>query len=107
MIIELEINGARVIVSGENLSVNVSEDAPAAPIRRETRKISGVHVLRDWLKAERGRSSRLAEHLEVTYGAVSNWKTVPTHRLAEISAFTGIDREALVPDAFRMARSMQ
>lgn len=104
MIIELEINGARIIVSGENLSVSVSEDTPVVPSRRETRKISGIHVLRDWLKAERGRSSRLAEHLGVTYGTVSNWKAIPTHRLAEISAFTGIDREALVPDAFRMAR---
>lgn len=106
MIIELEINGARVIISGENLSVSVSEDEPATT-RRETRKISGIHVLRDWLKDERGRSSRLAEHLGITYGTISQWKTVPTHRVAEISAFTGIERESLVPDAFRPAREGQ
>lgn len=99
MIIELEINGARVIISGDNLAVSVSEDAAIAPL-----KSTGVQALRKWLKGNRGRSSRLAEHLGVSYGTISQWKSIPTHRLAEIAEFTGIPREELIPDAFRPAR---
>ena len=99
MIIELEINGARLIISGENLAVSMSEEGEAI-----SSVSSGVTTLRKWLKASRGRSSRLAEHIGVSYGTISQWKTIPTHRLAEVADFTGIPRDELVPDAFRPAK---
>jgi DNA-binding transcriptional regulator YiaG len=42
MIIELEINGARVIISGDNLSVNVTQDASDRPMfnRSEVKNIN-------------------------------------------------------------------
>lgn len=35
MIVEFEINGARVIISGDNLSVNVTEDSPALRVQSD------------------------------------------------------------------------
>lgn len=60
--------------------------------------------LTEYLKAERGRLRDLAKICGVTPGAISQWKAVPVDHLPEVSEFTGIPREELVPDAFRPAR---
>lgn len=57
-----------------------------------------------YLKAERGRLSRLAERIGVNPSAVSQWKSVPVEHLAEVEDFTGIPRSELLPEAFRAAR---
>ncbi|NTG73263.1 helix-turn-helix domain-containing protein [Agrobacterium rhizogenes] len=58
----------------------------------------------EYLRAERGRLSKLANRVGVNPSAVSQWKTVPVEHLAEVADFTGIPREELCPDAFREAR---
>lgn len=47
---------------------------------------------------------RLAKHLGLQPSTVSQWKSVPVEYLPEVSEFTGIAREDLVPDAFRDAK---
>lgn len=57
-----------------------------------------------YLKAERGRLTKLAERIGVNPSAISQWKSVPVDHLAEVEEFTGIPREELLPSAFRAAR---
>lgn len=40
----------------------------------------------DWLDAERGRASKVAEHFGVTLSAVSQWKTngVPVEKMLDV-----------------------
>jgi phage terminase Nu1 subunit (DNA packaging protein) len=47
----------------------------------------------DWLDAERGRASKVAEHFGVTLSAVSQWKTngVPVEKMLGVHELT--DRE--------------
>lgn len=59
-----------------------------------------------YLRAERGRLSKLASHVGVSPAAVSQWKSVPVEYLAEVESFTGIPRQELLPDAFRPARRL-
>lgn len=61
--------------------------------------------LTEWLKAERGRLSRLAEALKITPGAITQWDEVPAERMGHISAFTGIPMEELRSDIFDAAKS--
>ncbi len=63
-----------------------------------------MEKLTAYLKAERGRLRDLAKICDVEPGAISQWKSVPVKHLPEVSAFTGIPREELVPDAFRPPR---
>lgn len=53
-----------------------------------------------WLKAERGRLSRLSEALGITPGAISQWQEVPAERMGDIARFTGIALRQLRPDIF-------
>ncbi|MBX4889807.1 helix-turn-helix domain-containing protein [Rhizobium bangladeshense] len=57
-----------------------------------------------YLKAERGRLTKLADRIGVNPSAISQWKSVPVGHLAEVEDFTGIPREELLPGAFRPAR---
>lgn len=57
--------------------------------------------LTEWLKAERGRLSRLAEAMEITPGAIAQWDKVPAERLGDVARVTGIPMEALRPDIFK------
>lgn len=59
-----------------------------------------------YLKAERGRLSKLAERIGVNPSAVSQWKSVPVEHLAEVEEFTGIPRQELLPQAFRLAKEI-
>jgi DNA-binding transcriptional regulator YdaS (Cro superfamily) len=58
----------------------------------------------EWLSAERGRVTKLALALNITHGAVSQWrKQIPAERLGDVSRATGIPREVLRPDIFAEA----
>jgi DNA-binding transcriptional regulator YiaG len=85
MIIEFEINGARVIVSGENLSVSVTEDGKA---RGVTAKLAVAKVvnetddhapsadqIRDYRKSLGMRQHQFCKLLGVTQATVSRWET--------------------------------
>jgi DNA-binding transcriptional regulator YdaS (Cro superfamily) len=56
--------------------------------------------LTEWMKAERGRLSKLAAFLDVTPGAIAQWERVPAERMGLISGFTGIPMKELRPDIF-------
>ena len=60
--------------------------------------------LSTWIKAERGRLSKLAAHLTITPGAITQWTNVPTDKLVAIETFTGIPRQELRPDLFEGMR---
>ena len=104
MIIEFEINGARVIVSGDNLSISVTEDGIAKGVTAIMHKTAvegeGVEALRVWLKAVRGRAIALANHLGITRPAIDQWREVPADKLVAVEAFTGIKRQVLRPELF-------
>lgn len=65
-----------------------------------------MEKLAEYFKANRGTQIMLAKHLGLQPSTVSQWKSVPVEYLPEVSAFTGIPREELVPDAFRPAREV-
>lgn len=56
--------------------------------------------LTEYLKAERGRLSKLASALGITPGAINQWETVPADKLVSIETETGIPRQHLRPDLF-------
>jgi DNA-binding transcriptional regulator YdaS (Cro superfamily) len=56
--------------------------------------------LRAYLKAERGRTSRLAEALDLFPGAITQWKGVPAKHVLGIERATGISRHDLRPDLY-------
>lgn len=60
--------------------------------------------LNEFFKANRGMQTKLAELLGLRPSTISQWKSVPVEYLPEVSEFTGISREELLPDAFRPVR---
>jgi len=64
----------------------------------------GMEKLIEFFKANRGTQVRLAERLGLQPSTISQWKNVPVEHLPEVSEFTGIPREDLVPHAFRPAK---
>lgn len=58
--------------------------------------------LNEWLKAERGRLTKLAADLEITPGAISQWERIPAERMGDISRATGIAIHELRPDIFAL-----
>lgn len=64
-------------------------------------KLASMEKLTSYLKAERGRLTQLAKRIGIRPSAVSQWKSVPVEHLPEVSEFTSIPREELLPDAFR------
>lgn len=102
MIIELEINGARVIISGDNLTVNVSEDVAEAvkTLTFAGAVPHGIDALTAWMKAVRGRASELADCLGITPGAIPQWREIPSDKLLAVEKITGIKRQVLRPDLF-------
>jgi pyruvate kinase len=59
----------------------------------------GDPVLRRLL-AEPGMNTRLARALNITTGAVSQWKRVPISRVRAVSALTGVPAWELRPDFY-------
>jgi len=53
-----------------------------------------------YLRAKRGRLTRLAEKLEVSPSTILTWKKIPAQRCIAIEEFTGISRNSLRPDIF-------
>ena len=62
--------------------------------------LAGMETLRAYLKAVRGRASRLAESLGMHPSALSQWTQVPAERALEVERHTGISRHALRPDIY-------
>lgn len=60
--------------------------------------------LTEWLKAERGRLSRLAKFLDITPGAIAQWSEVPAERMGKVASFTGIPMDDLRSDIFAEAK---
>ncbi|NTF67938.1 helix-turn-helix transcriptional regulator [Rhizobium rhizogenes] len=101
MIIELEINGARVIISGENLNVNVSGDGSTEQDdhleRNAYRPLIGErnhrHPLKVWRKANGVTQGDMAGILGVSLwmvNAIETGRRVPSFSLVEkIVAATG------------------
>ena len=56
--------------------------------------------LTEYFNAERGRRVALADGLNISPGAVSQWDRVPAERVLEIERLTGISRHDLRPDVF-------
>jgi pyruvate kinase len=56
--------------------------------------------LQKYLKAERGRLSKLATALNITPAAINQWKIIPADKLVAISRETGIPRNELRPDLY-------
>lgn len=67
----------------------------------------GMKKLIEFFKANRGTQKKLAEHLGLQPSTVSQWKSVPPEYVPEVSEFTGISREELIPEVFRPARDVQ
>lgn len=59
-----------------------------------------MEPLREYLKAERGRTNQLAQFIGISPEAISQWERVPANRVAKVESFTGISRHALRPDIF-------
>jgi DNA-binding XRE family transcriptional regulator len=100
VIIELEINGARVIISGDNLNVNVSgEDAVEQPRKdiQAYRPLVGErnhrHALKVWRKSNGVTQADMAAILGIglwMVNAVETGRRVPSFALVEkIVAATG------------------
>lgn len=103
MIIELDINGARLIISGDNLTVNLSQDesaVEACAVERTLEGADGLPALRMWLKAQHGRQKMLAAALNITTAAIPQWREVPADKLIMVERVTSINRQVLRPDLF-------
>lgn len=95
MIIELEVNGARVIISGEGLNVNVSgEDAPIEkPTHKDTQSYRPIvgernrrHALKLWRGANGITQAEMAEMLGIgiwMVNAIETGRRVPSFALVE------------------------
>jgi len=59
-------------------------------------------VLETYLKAQRGRLTKLAIGLGVTPTAIKQWDIIPAERMADVSRLTGIPMDELRPDIFEI-----
>lgn len=57
--------------------------------------------LQEAFDKERGLRRRLARELNITHGAVSQWRRVPAERVLDVARITGIPKEALRPDLYK------
>jgi DNA-binding transcriptional regulator YdaS (Cro superfamily) len=67
-------------------------------------KGKSMEALNKWFKQERGRKSRLTEHLGLSSGALSQWQRVPAERVRKVSRFTQIPMHLLRPDLYKDVR---
>ncbi|MHA6684466.1 Cro/CI family transcriptional regulator [Mesorhizobium sp. A556] len=65
------------------------------PMRSSAQPVEFCGVL-----VPRGTKSRLAEALNITPGAIAQWKQVPPDRAIDVERVTGISRHLLRPDVF-------
>lgn len=59
-------------------------------------------VLETYLKAERGRLTKLSNALGLTPSAIKQWVVIPAERMADVSRLTGIPMDELRPDIFEI-----
>lgn len=59
-----------------------------------------MEPLREYLKEQRGRASRLAEELGMFPSAISQWTQVPAERVLDVERITGLSRYRLRPDLY-------
>lgn len=52
------------------------------------------------IRETRGLISKIAREIEVTPGAVSQWRTIPAEYVVKVESVTGIPRHELRPDLF-------
>lgn len=57
------------------------------------------------LRRTRGAQAKVARELGVTRAAVAKWEKIPAERVVEVERVTGIPREELRPDLYRIALS--
>ena len=64
-------------------------------------------ALRKWLDEEHGRGKALAEHEDVTAGAIVQWADgrIPAERIFGVSTYTKIKIEDLRPDLFKKSKA--
>lgn len=60
-----------------------------------------------YLKAERGRLSKLAAALKINPSAISQWTEIPLNRVVAVEKFTGIPRSDLRPDFFGLVEAAE
>lgn len=60
--------------------------------------MSAMDILRQHLKAERGRLTSLADALGIFPSAILQWDRVPAERVVAVEDATGIPRHKLRPD---------
>lgn len=66
-----------------------------------------MEKLTEWIKAERGRLTKLAAALNVTPAAIPQWPKVPAERVVQVSEATGIPRQELRPDLYEGMEAAQ
>jgi DNA-binding transcriptional regulator YdaS (Cro superfamily) len=59
-----------------------------------------MDILRQHLKAERGRLTQLAAALGIYPSAILQWEKVPAERVPAVADATGLSRHDLRPDIF-------
>lgn len=122
--IEMEIGGSRLIVSGDNLSISITDadeaevtgaqicDSIAAPAKlrrflgdRDVILPMDEELFRNELKQRGMNLTVLAGALGVNKSTASRWARngVPVERLADVERITGIPRQKLRPDIFEVA----
>jgi len=78
MIIEIEINGARVIISGENLAVNVTQDdvqsTASKPDQAGRFGLPGPDQIKSLRKALGLSQTKFARRLLVTQATICRWE---------------------------------
>ncbi len=57
----------------------------------------------DIIRSKRGMMAQIAQELGLTRAAVVTWDRVPAERVVAVEQITGIPREQLRPDLYRVA----
>jgi DNA-binding transcriptional regulator YdaS (Cro superfamily) len=60
--------------------------------------------LRLAVEAAGGTMAHLARLLDISPQAIAQWREIPLDRVMEVEKATGVDRERLRPDLFRLRR---
>lgn len=63
-----------------------------------------MHKLTEYLDKERGRRLALANALNVSPGAISQWERVPAERVLDVERLTKVSRHDLRPDLYPRER---
>jgi hypothetical protein len=67
----------------------------------EMEKSKMEHLIK-WFEAKRGRKLRMTEKLDLSTGAISQWKRVPKRHLSMVAKITKIPVRVLSPDLYEV-----